>query len=359
MTAKFLIWITFILAVSGLVMISSAGVYLSQKNFGVDYYYFNHQLLFGFLPGFILFLIASKIDYRKWRKFSLVLILLSLGLLVLIFIPGFGITVSGAKRWVNFFNLFSFQPAEILKLTLIIYLASWLQQFGKNNAGSVVAFLIILFFIGIFVASQPDIGTLGIIISIALLMFFAAGGKFRQLLWIIVLIAVSFSLLTVFSDYRLDRFLVFINPNFDVQDKGYHLNQSLISIGKGGLLGVGFGKGEQKLGYLPEPVGDSIFAVIGEELGFVGMLFLIGLFFLFIFLSLTIAKKTNDKFASLYAIGLASWIGIQSFINIASLTGIVPLTGVPLPFISYGGTSLAVLMTGVGILVNITRKTKV
>ena len=173
------------------------------------------------------------------------------------------------------------------------------------------------------------------------------------------MVAVSFVSLTFFADYRFDRFLVFINPNFDVQNKGYHLNQSLITIGKGGLLGVGFGKGEQKLGFLPEPVGDSIFAVIGEELGFIGMLFLIGLFFLFIFLSLFIAKKTNDKFASLYAIGLASWIGIQSFVNIASLSGIVPLTGVPLPFISYGGTSLAVLMTGVGILVNIAKKARV
>lgn len=359
MTAKLLTWFTFILAFFGLVMISSAGVYLSQKNFGTDYYYFIHQLLFGFLPGLILFSIASRMDYRIWKKFSLILILLSLGLLILIFIPGFGLIIGGAKRWVNFFSFFSFQPAEILKLTLIIYLASWFQQFGKNNVGSAAAFLIILFFISIFIAAQPDIGTLGIIISIALLMFFTAGGKFKQLLWIIVLVTVSFVSLTVFEDYRLDRFLVFINPNFDVQDRGYHLNQSLITIGKGGLLGVGFGKGEQKLGYLPEPVGDSIFAVVGEELGFIGMLFLLALFFFFVFLSLKIASKTNDKFASLYAIGLASWIGVQSFVNVASLTGIVPLTGVPLPFISYGGTSLAVLMTGVGILVNIAKKAKV
>lgn len=340
-------------------MISSAGVYLSQKNFGVEHYYFNHQLIFGFLPGLLLFFIALKLDYRIWKKFSFILILLSLGLLILIFVPDFGIRVGVAKRWVNFFNLFSFQPSEILKLTLIIYLASWLQQFNKSAAGSFSAFLIILFLISVFIAAQPDIGTLGIIISIALLMFFTAGGKFRQLFWIMILIIVGFSLLTAFSDYRIDRFLVFINPNFDVQDKGYHLNQSLITIGKGGLFGVGFGNGEQKLGFLPEAVGDSIFAVIGEELGFVGMAFLLVLFSLFIFLSLDIAKKTNDRFASLYAIGFASWIGVQSFINIASLSGIVPLTGVPLPFISYGGTSLAVLMMGVGILVNIAKKARV
>jgi cell division protein FtsW len=359
MNVKLLFWFTLILSVFGLVMISSAGVYLSQKNFGTDYYYFSHQLLYGFLPGLALFLIASRIDYRKWKKISFLLILLSLGFLVLIFMPGFGISVGGAKRWVNFLGLFSFQPAEILKLSLIIYLASWLQQINKNSAGPVIAFLIILFLIGVFIAAQPDIGTLGIIISIALLMFFAVGGKFRQILWIIILIAVSFTLLTVFSEYRFNRFLVLINKDIDVQGIGYHLNQSLISIGKGGLLGVGFGKGEQKLGFLPEPVGDSIFAVIGEELGFVGMVFLLGLFLFIIFLSLKIAKKSSDRFASLYAIGFASWIGIQSFINIASLSGIIPLTGVPLPFISYGGTSMAVLMTGAGILANIAQKAKV
>lgn len=359
MTAKYLIWLTFILVVFGLVMISSAGIYLSQKNFGTSYYYFNHQFLFGFLPGIFLFLAASRIDYKIWKKVSLPLVLLSVGLLILVFVPGFGIIGGGAKRWVNLFGFFSFQPTEILKLVLIIYLASWFSSrvhLNRGAAGPAIAFTAIIFFISIFIAAQPDIGTLGIIVAIALIMFFASGGAMKHFMAIVLLIVIGFALLTVFSPYRFSRIFVFLNPDFDVRGAGYHLNQSLIAIGKGGVLGSGFGKGEQKLGLLPEAVSDSIFAVIGEELGFVGMAAVLITLLLFVIASLKIARRTNDKFASLYAIGLASWIGIQSFVNIASLSGLAPLTGIPLPFISYGGTSLAALMTATGILVNVSRK---
>ena len=327
---------------------------MSQKNFGSNFYYLNHQFLYGFLPGLFLFLAALKIDYKIWKKISLPLILISLGFLVLIFLPNFGITVSGAKRWLNFFDLFSFQPSEVLKLILIIYLASWLKQLDK--VGSVIAFLVILSLIGFLVAAQPDIGTLGIIVGIALVMFFISGGEMKHFLSIALLIAIGFSLLIIFEPYRFNRIFTFINPDFDVKGISYHLNQSLIAIGKGGIFGLGFGKGEQKLGLLPEPVGDSIFGVIGEELGFVGMTFTIGLFLLFIITCFNASKKTKDKFLSLYAVGLSSWVGIQAFTNIASLTGLIPLTGVPLPFISYGGTSLVMLMAGVGILVNMSKK---
>lgn len=354
MNSKLLIWLTFILVFFGLAMISSAGIYLSQKNFGSNYYYLNHQFFFGFLPGLALFLIALKADYRFWRKISLPLILLSLVFLVLVFIPGFGIIGGGAKRWINFFDLFSFQPSEILKLSLIIYLASWFER-RKFSTQSMIAFIFIVFLISILIVAQPDIGTLGIILAIALAMFFASGGGMKQFVGIILLIAVVFALLIFFSPYRFNRFFVFLNPDFDVKRVGYHLNQSLIAIGSGGLTGVGFGKGEQKLGVLPEPVGDSIFAVIGEELGFIGMFAVILSLLFFVILSFRIAKRTKDKFASLYAVGLGSWIGFQSFINIASLSGLTPLTGIPLPFISYGGTALAILMAASGILVNISR----
>lgn len=367
-----IVWLTFILVIFGLVMIFSAGIYLSQKNFGTSYYYFNHQFLFGFLPGTLLFLAASRIDYKIWKKVSLPLILLSVGLLILVFVPGFGIIEGGAKRWVNLFGFFSFQPAEILKLVLIIYLASWFSSKthlsksaaplsgavwgAQRPAGPTIAFVAILFFISILIAAQPDIGTLGIIVAIALIMFFASGGAMKHFMAIVLLIVVGFALLVVFSPYRFSRLFVFLNPDFDVRGAGYHLNQSLIAIGKGGILGSGFGKGEQKLGLLPEAVSDSIFAVIGEELGFVGMAAVLIMLLLFVIASLKIARNTSDKFASLYAIGLASWVGVQSFVNIASLSGLAPLTGIPLPFISYGGTALAVLMAGTGILVNISKK---
>ncbi len=359
MTTKTLIWLVFALVAFGLIMVSSAGIYLSQKNFGTSYYYFNHQFIFGFLPGILLFLAASKIDYKIWKKISLPLIFLSVGLLILVFVPGFGIIGGGAKRWVNLFGFFSFQPAEILKLVLIIYLASLFSSkmhLSKGAVGPAIAFTATLFFMSIFIAAQPDIGTLGIIVAIALIMFFASGGAMKHFMAIVLLIVIGFALLTVFSPYRFSRIFVFLNPDFDVRGAGYHLNQSLIAIGKGGVLGSGFGKGEQKLGLLPEAVSDSIFAVIGEELGFVGMAAVLITLLLFVIVSLKIARNTNDKFASLYAIGLASWIGVQSFVNIASLSGLTPLTGIPLPFISYGGTSLAVLMAAAGILVNVSRK---
>ncbi len=357
MFSRSIIWPSFILIIFGLAMISSAGIYISQKNFGTNYYYFTHQFLFGFLPGLALFFLASKIDYKLLKKFSIVLILLSIVLLILVFIPGFGITIGGAKRWVNFFNLFSFQPSEILKLSLIVYLASWLEG-RKFAVGSTTAFLVLLFFISVLIAAQPDIGTLAIIIAIALAMFFASGAEFKQLFGILLLIVIGFSILIFFSPYRFNRLFTFINPDFDISGIGYHLNQSLIAIGKGGLTGLGFGKGEQKLGLLPEPASDSIFAVIGEELGFVGMIFTILMILFFLIISLKIAQRSKDKFASLFAVGLASWVGSQAFINIASLSGLLPLTGVPLPFISYGGTSLAVLMAGIGVLVNISKKVR-
>lgn len=355
---KIITWLTFILAVFGLVMISSAGIYISQKSFGVNYYYFQHQLLFGFLPGIFFFWAASKIDYKKWKSFALPLIFVSLGLLILVFIPGLGISVSGAKRWLDF-GFFSFQPSEILKLGLIVYLASWFGARSnrvKEKFNSVLAFLAVLFFISFFLVAQPDIGTMGIIVGIALAMFFASGIEWRHLFGILLVIVASFALIVVFSPYRFNRLFVFLNPDFDVRGVGYHLNQSLIAIGKGGLLGLGFGQSEQKLGFLPEPVSDSIFAVLGEELGFIGMGLTIGLLLSFVIFSFIIAKRSKDKFASLFAVGLGSWVGIQSFINIASLSGLVPLTGIPLPFISYGGTSLAVLMAGAGILANISKK---
>lgn len=355
MNIRFLIWLTFILIVFGLVMISSAGIHPSQKNFGTNYYYLSHQFFFGFLPGLALFFAASKMNYKIWKKISLPLILGSIFFLFLVFAPGFGINLGGAKRWINFFNLFSFQPAEILKLTLIIYLASWFEG-RKFAAGSITAFMIIIFFIGILIAAQPDIGTLSIIIGIAISMFFVSGAGFKHIVGVLLLIAVVFALLIFLEPYRFDRVFVLLNPDFDVKGIGYHFNQSLIAIGKGGFLGSGFSKGEQKLGFLPEPVGDSIFAVIGEELGFIGMSATLFMLLFFVIISLKIAKRARDKFASLYAVGLASWVGIQSFINVASLSGLAPLTGIPLPFISYGGTALAVLMLGVGILANIAKK---
>jgi len=363
-TTKTIIWLTFILIVFGLVMLSSAGVYLSQKKFNTSYYYLNHQIIFGFLPGLFLFLLASKTNYRFWKKISVPLMLASVVLLFLVFIPNFSYSFQGAKRWINL-GVFSFQPSEILKLTLIIYLASWfssrfsrLQKEKFNKSSSVLTFLTILIFIGFFLALQPDIGTLGVIVAIALLMFFVSGVKLKHFFGVLLIIAVLAVFLINLAPYRLNRLMVFLNQGYDSRGAGYHLNQSLISIGSGGLFGLGFGKSEQKLGFLPEPVGDSIFSLIVEELGFLGAVFLIGLLLALIVFLIILSKKTKDDFARLFVSGMVGWIGVQSFVNIASLTGMIPMTGIPLPFISFGGTSLAILMAGMGIVVNISKRKK-
>lgn len=358
--SKIIIWLTFILIGFGLIMLSSAGVYFSQKKFGQNYYYFNHQLIYGFIPGLILFLVFSKINYQIWKKISLVFLLFSFILLILVFLPNLGISYKGAKRWINL-GFLSFQPSEILKLSLIIYLASWLNKTSKlkDATNLIIPFLIILFFIGFLLSAQPDIGTLGIITFIALSMIFVSGFKLKHFFLIFLIIIFVGFLIINLEHYRLVRILVFINPEYDPSGAGYHLNQSLIAFGSGGLFGSGFGKGEQKLGFLPESVGDSIFAIIGEELGFLGASLIIGLLLSLIIVIISLSKKIKNEFGRFYIIGIASWIGFQSFLNISSLIGLLPLTGVPLPFISFGGTSLAVLMAGMGILVNITKTKEV
>ncbi len=353
-----LIITTFALLVFGLVMISSVGVAISQHRFGDSYYFFKHQLFYGVMPGLILMFIVQKINYRAWRKIALPLFLLNLVLLVLVFIPGVGLKFQGASRWIQL-SIFSFQPSEMLKLSLIIYLAAWLE--GKREKGSdlfegFVPFLAIIGIVGFLVIKQPDMGTLSVLVIIAMSIYFVSGARFHHLLSMLGLGALVFLILVKIESYRMSRLLVFLNPELDPRGIGYQINQALLAIGSGGLWGLGLGHSRQKFNYLPEPVGDSIFAVISEEIGLVGVSVLIILFVIFAMRGFKIAKNAPDVFGRLVAVGITSWIIFQALINICAITGLMPLTGVTLPFISYGGTSLAFSMIGVGILLNISKK---
>lgn len=345
----------FILALFGLVMLSSAGIVDGQKRFGSSYYYFIHQLIYGLLPGVCLFWLCSKIKYNFWKKLSLPLLILSLGLLMAVFVPNVGVAARGAMRWIRI-GFLSFQPAEVLKLSLIIYFAAWFSgrhEKVKSWSYSAVPFLVILGFVGILLVKQPDVGTLSIVVIIAIVMYFLAGAEMRHFLGLMVLLGAVFFLLVQFVPYRLNRLLSFINPATDPQGISYHVNQARLAIGRGGLLGVGFGQSQQKINFLPEPVGDSIFAIVVEELGLVGGAFLIGLILWLAAVLVKVSQQTHDRFAQLFLLGLTVWIAGQAFINIAAISGLVPLTGIPLPFISYGGTSLAILLAGLGIAQNI------
>lgn len=346
------------LIIFGLIMIASAGVGYARARFGDEYFFFKRQLFFGVLPGLLILAVVRNIDYKIWRKFSFLAFAASVVFLILVFVPGIGSTVYGASRWIQL-GPFSFQPAEMLKISLIIYLAAWLESRKeriKDFYEGLVPFLMIVGLISFLLIKQPDIGTLGATILIAMSIFFVSGAKISHMLLIGGAGIVSLFALIRLESYRMNRLMVFLHPELDPRGIGYQINQALLAIGSGGIFGVGLGHSLQKFNYLPEPVGDSIFAIIGEELGLFGEVILILLFIVLAVRGLKIAKNAPDMFGKLVAVGIVSWITFQAFINIAAISGLIPLTGIPLPFISYGGTSIIFLLTAVGILLNISKQ---
>jgi len=351
--------VAFALVIFGLVMLASASSDLGKARFGDSFYYLKHQLLFGFSAGLLGFIVGYFLYYRKWEKFSVLLLLLSIILLVLVFTP-LGFKAYGAERWLNVFG-FTVQPGEILKLTFLVYLASWV---GKNIARSrsflegFLPFLCLVGFVMLLLLAQPATTTAAIVFGASLFVYFAAGARFRFLILAVLVSVIGLAMIIYLTPYRLNRVLSFLNKDADVLGSTYHINQALNAIGSGGITGVGFGQSTTKLKYLPEPVSDSIFAIVGEELGFAGSVALVLLFLFFIVRGFRIAKAAPDKFSQLLVTGFVSLIGIQAFINMASISGLLPLTGVPLPFISYGGTALAVFLTMSGIVANISKYRK-
>lgn len=349
----------FLLLGLGMVMLSSASAVLSYQKFSTPYYYVIHQLLFGLLPGIILFYIASRIDYHTWRGIALPFLLASIVLLVLVFIPGIGFASGGARRWIHIGPLL-FQPSEVVKLSLLLYLATWLSSKGtkhvQNFAYGFLPFAVMIGAITLLIVMQPDVGTMGVIVAIALVMYFIGGAALHHIAIALTAgVALLFILIRT-AEYRFKRFMTFLSPDLDPLGIGYHINQALLAIGSGGLFGRGFGQSRQKFAYLPEVTGDSIFAVIAEELGFFFSVFFILLFIVLAVRGLKIARNAPDDFGKFIAVGVIAWIIFQAFINIAAMLSLMPLTGIPLPFVSYGGSALLVSLTAVGILVNISRQ---
>lgn len=354
---KILLATVFLLSVFGLIMISSASVVVSYNNFGYNHYYLFHQLVYGFIPGMILLFLFQKIDYHIFKKYALIFLILTIVLLFLVFVPSFGYDLKGANRWINIGD-FSFQPSEIAKLTFILYLAAWLERKGKdikNFSEMLVPFVILIIVVAVPLIMQPDVGTLSVIILTAVIIYFIAGARLSHI-FILGLggVAALFALIKI-APYRADRLMVFLHPEIDPQGIGYQINQALLALGSGGFLGLGFGHSRQKFDYLPEPIGDSIFAVTGEETGFVGLMILMALFLIFAMRGFKIAGQSPDNFGRFTAVGITSWIIFQALINMAAITSLIPLTGIPLPFISYGGSALIVSLTAAGILLNISK----
>lgn len=357
-TDKIFLLTVFILLVAGLFILVSASMGLLAREQGASFSKIVlKQIGLGLVEGVILMLVISKINYKFWKKIALPLFLFCFFLTFLVFVPHIGFEHGGAQRWISI-GPFTFQPSEFLKFAFIVYLASWMA--GRKNdiksfKSGFLPFLIMIAFVAMILIKEPDIGTLGVIAIASAFMFLIGGGKYNQLALMIFLgLALLFVLITL-KPYAMSRITVFINPDIDPQGIGYQSKQSLIAIGSGGLFGRGLGMSIQKFSYLPEPVGDSIFAVFAEEFGFIGGIILIGLYLFFLYRGFKIALNANDSFARLLGSGLVAIIVIQSFINIGSMTGIIPLTGLPLIFISQGGTALVVALASCGVLLNISK----
>lgn len=359
-----LLLIAAILLIIGILILANVSAPFSQERFGKPTYYLFHQILWGIIPGILLGFIAFKINLSFLRKWSWVFILVNLILMSLVFVPKIGIASGGASRWLNF-GLFTFQPSEILKLTFIIYISAWLAnktetplRKHKNWKTTFIPFLVVVGFITFLLIYQRNLSTLIIILTTAGLIYFSAGTPLLHTFLMLGGVLAIVILLIKFVPYRLNRVLILFDPLKDPMGLGYQLNQALIAVGSGGLLGLGLGMSNQKFGFLPQIMSDSVFAIFAEEMGLIGCSVLITIFLFFLWRGFRIAKQSHDRFSRLFSIGITSWICIQAFVNMGAMIGVVPLTGIPLPFIGYGGSHIVSELIGVGILLNISKSVR-
>jgi len=336
-----------IIAIFGLVSIYNSSSVTASYDFGNKYFFLFEQMKW-LVIGFVALFICYKIPYKKWYSISIYLLLISLFLLFIVLIPGVGVAVKGAQRWLPFGG----QPSELAKLSLVIYLSAWFSHKEKGRLG---AFLILCGLLIGLILLQPDMGTAVIISLIAIILYFLSGAPLWQFGLLLPVGAFLGYILIKIAPYRFARLTTFLNFNSDPLGASYHIRQILIALGSGGFWGIGLGNSRQKYAYVPEANTDSIFAIIAEEIGFTGSALLIALFVYLFYRGMKIASRVSDPFGKMLASGISIWIASQVVINLSSMVALVPLTGVPLPFISYGGTSLLVLLAGIGILLNISK----
>ncbi|OHB76345.1 MAG: cell division protein FtsW [Planctomycetes bacterium RBG_16_59_8] len=355
--SKCLIAVTLILFAVGLVMIFSATAISAgeSEKFSNPFYFLHRQLLWT-LFSLMAFFVGFRIDYRTWKKHALPILALAAVLLIVVLIPGIGTKLNGARRWLRIGPM-SFQPSEFAKLALLIFVASYVSSDGERlkrfSTGVLPCSIAIAVICGLTIC-EPDVGTSLFVAAIAFAIMLVAGCRLPHLAPIAGLCTAGALLLIVTkANYIMARVSVFLDPDLDPAGKGYHIKQSLIAIGSGGTFGAGLGEGMSKLFFLPEIHSDFIFAVIGEELGFVGAATVILLFVALLVIGWRICRKTNNLFGFLLGLGIVLSLSLQAIVNMAVVTGSIPAKGIPLPFISFGGSSLLMTMFAVGILVNI------
>jgi len=336
-------------------MVFSSSAVVAYARYQDSYYFLKKQLLWGLL-GLITMFVTMQLNYRGWRKWSKPFFFCSLILLALVLVPGVGTVINGARRWISVG--IQFQPSEICKLAIVLFMADWLSKKPEKIRlfwKGLFPPLFVLGMVFVLIMGEPDMGTALVICGTVGLMLFAAGAKWSHL-GLLVSGAVPLLMYLIKSEpYRAKRLFAFLDPWKDPLDTGFHIIQSLFALGSGGLFGLGLGRSRQKFFYLPENHTDFIFAILGEELGFIGAATVLCLFFLFAWRGYRTAVVAPDMFGSLLAVGLTSLITLQALINIGVVTSSIPVTGITLPFISFGGTSLVFTLAGVGILLNISK----
>jgi len=350
-----------ILALFGFFIFASASLGLLARE-GASFGSIAFNQLIGLIIGFAaLFYIAnSEIHYKILRKHAFYILVGAIFINCLLFIPGLALEHGGAKRWIDL-GFVTFQPSEILKAAFIIYFAAWLsgvKEKAQSFKFGILPFCIIMAILGALLFSQSDTDTFVVIFATGLAMLIVAGAKFRHILLMVLMAAVCVGAIVYMRPYAKQRIMTYLNPSADPYGSGYQIQQSLIAIGSGQFAGRGFGQSIQKFNYLPEPIGDSIFAVAAEEFGFLGSVLLISLYLVFGMRAFKIAGQVGDPFGGLLVIGIVILILIESFMNIGAMLGVIPLSGQPLLFVSHGGTALIIALMEAGIILNISKYAK-
>lgn len=355
---KYLAMLLGILVIGGFIIFNSASLGLLAKNGEQFSSVAFSQTFFGLFLGTVACIVFSRIDYHVFKKLAWPILIAGTAMTLLVFVPDLGFAHGGATRWISI-GSFTFQPSELLKIAAIIFLSAWYsakkgsaQTFRKGT----LPLVIIILTVGVILLFQPDTDNFVVTTIAALAIYFAAGGRVKHVLMMALIGAALLALLAFERPYVRERFSTFIHPNTKELSSGFQVKQSLIAVGSGGLTGKGFGKSIQKFTYLPEPIGDSIFAVAAEEFGFIGSTAIVIIFVLFSMRGLKVAAHTEDSFGRLLVVGIVILLISQAFLNIGAMLGVLPLTGITLPFVSHGGSALLVVLAEMGIVLSVSRR---
>ena len=354
---RILLSLTVLLVAVGFLIFSSASLGLLAREGARFSSVATSQALFGILGGGIALFIAMTMHYRIWRQYAFYIFSITFLLTLAVFIDPIGFSHGGARRWIDL-GFISMQPSEFLKIGFTVYMATWLSGMRSYLASftkGTLPFLALIALVGVPLLLQPDTDSYVIIVIASLAMFVTAGGKLRDVIVLGILGVVLIAVLASVRPYIKERIMTFVDPTGDPQGSGYQIKQSLIAVGSGGFMGRGYGQSIQKFEYLPEPIGDSVFAVYAEEFGFVGSVLLVLLFLAFALRGYRVASHAPDLFGMLLTVGIVTLVIVQTFLNMAAMLALVPLSGLALPFISHGGTALFATLAAVGIVLNVSK----